>query len=281
MAAAYKHVFSPDLLAGKVALVTGGGSGICMGITEELMRHGARCAIFSRTLPKLEKAAAELRARTGGEIMCVRGDVRNVAEVEAAVDEVLAKFGRLDIAVMGAAGNFLCPATKLSTNALNTVMQIDAIGTFTCARTVYNKWMRANGGSIINITATLHWNGELLQTHPGMAKAAIEAMSKHLANEWGPRGVRVNCIAPGPIGSTEGFKRLGGFLPADVLDGWKNKIPLQRWGTSRDVANAALYLASDEASGYVTGSTVAVEGGAWMIGIGAVASHMPDIKSKM
>ena len=188
--------FRRDLLAGKAALVTGGGGDICGVMVEQMLNHGCKVAIASRNMENLTKRAEEFCKKTGGECIPVRVDIRNEKEIEAAVDTVIEKFGSLDILINGAAGNFLSPAGELSTNAFRTVMEIDAIGTFAASRIAYTKWMKKNGGSIINVTATLHWNGELLQVHPAAAKAAIEGMSKVLANEWGRHNVRVNNIAP-------------------------------------------------------------------------------------
>ncbi|XP_078346912.1 peroxisomal 2,4-dienoyl-CoA reductase [(3E)-enoyl-CoA-producing]-like [Oculina patagonica] len=190
-----------------------------------------------------------------------RVDVRKVNEVEAAVDLALKHFSRIDILVNGAAGNFLCPASQLSYNGIKTVFDIDAFGTFNVSKAIYNKCFKNNGGgNIINITATLHYNGRPLQCHAGSAKAAIEGMMRHLAVEWGPDGVRVNCVSPGAVKDTEGFRRLGGrSVPLNYV---KN-VPLQRLGTRRDVADATLFLASG-ASAFITANILIVDGGSWM-----------------
>ncbi len=255
-------IFRDDILAGRVALVTGGGSGICKGITEKLMAHGCKAAIVSRTQEKLDAAAAELQEKTGGECLAVAADVREPAAVEAAIDATLERFGRLDIVVNGAAGNFLAPAAGLSAKGYRTVMDIDAVGTYTVCRAAFDKALKANGGQIINISATLHYTGVPFQTHAGAAKAAIDAMTRHLAVEWGPLGIRVNCIAPGPIDDTEGMTRL---MPKGMRDKMEKSVPLQRFGRSDEIGDAAVFLASDAAS-YITGSVLVVDGGAWMAG---------------
>lgn len=189
-------------------------------------------------------------------------DVRKVKEVETAVDKALEHFSRIDVLVNGAAGNFLCPASKLSYNGIKTVIDIDTLGTFNLSKAVFNKCFKKNGGgSIINITATLHYNGCPNQCHAGCAKAAIEAMMRHLAVEWGPHGVRVNCVAPGPVADTEGFHRLGKNLNPNFA---KN-FPLQRLGTRREIADATVFLASG-ASALMTANTLVVDGGSWMAG---------------
>ena len=253
-------IFKNDILAGRVALVTGGAAGINRGIAEALLRHGASCAISSRKQERLDIAAAELEAATGGQCMGVAADVRNPPAVEAAIDRVLERFGRLDIVVNGAAGNFLAPAAALSYNAFRTVIDIDTIGTFNVSKAAFDKSLRDHGGSILNISATLHYTGTALQVHPGAAKAAVDAMTRHLAVEWGPMGIRVNALAPGPIDGTEGMQRL---LPPELREALEKQIPVRRFGRISDVANAALFLCSDAAS-FINGSVMVVDGGAWM-----------------
>lgn len=191
-------VFRPDCLKDKVAILSGGGSGITFRIAEAFVSHGCSVVICSRSLARLEQAAEELRAAGKGVARCVpiQCDVRDENAVAALVKRTLAELGRIDILVNGAAGNFLAPAERLTANGMRSVLEIDVLGTFLLSKHVFSAWMKHHGGSIVNITATLHWNGELLQVHAGSAKAAIEAMTRHLANEWGKYGVRVNNIAP-------------------------------------------------------------------------------------
>uniref|UniRef100_A0A7S1ETL1 2,4-dienoyl-CoA reductase [(3E)-enoyl-CoA-producing] n=1 Tax=Timspurckia oligopyrenoides TaxID=708627 RepID=A0A7S1ETL1_9RHOD len=276
----YSSVFRDDALEGKVAFISGGGTGICFRITEALMRHGCHVAIGSRRIQVVERAAkllneSALSRNSNAQCLALSLDVRSKASVESAMASTIQKFGKLDILVNGAAGNFLCEAEKLSENAWNTVVDIDLNGTFRCCQAAFRQAFQKNGGIIINITATLHWNGELLQAHAGSAKAGIEALSKHLANEWGVYGVRVNNIAPGPIADTTGFRKLGGELPEKYRNQWLQKLALKRFGSTHEVAQAAVFLASD-ASTYVTGSTVAVDGGSWFFGGGLVAEHMRE-----
>jgi len=153
----------------------------------------------------------------------------------------------------------LAPLDKLSANAFKRVMEIDAIGSFNVIKSVYSRYMKLNGGNIVNITASLHYCGTLLQSHAGAAKAAIDALTKHFAVELGPQKIRVNGISPGFIAGTEGFDRLSGGNKEDV----SSIIPLQRTGTGDDIANAALFLVSD-ASSYITGHTIVVDGGQWL-----------------
>lgn len=252
--------FRPDLLAGKVALVTGGGSGICLGITRALMAHGARAAITSRKQERLEAAARELASGTGGECLPLVADVRDPAAVEAAVDATLRRFGRLDIVVNGAAGNFLAPAAALSPNGFRTVLDIDAAGTFNVSKVAFEKYLRDHGGTILNVSATLHYAATPMQVHASAAKAAVDAITRTLALEWGPLGIRVNGIAPGPIEDTEGFRRLA---REDFKARLEEAIPLQRFGKVEEVASAAVFLVSDAAS-LIHGATLVADGGAWL-----------------
>ncbi|KAI5945129.1 Peroxisomal 2,4-dienoyl-CoA reductase [Manis javanica] len=257
----YHHLFCPDLLRDKVAFITGGGSGIGFRIAEVFMRHGCHTVIASRSLPRVSMAARKLASATGQQCLPLSLDVRVPAAITAAVDQALKEFGKIDILVNCAAGNFLCPASVLSFNAFKTVMDIDALGTFNVSRVLYEKFFWDHGGVIVNITATLGTRGQVLQVHAGSAKAAVDAMTRHLAVEWGPQNIRVNSLAPGPISGTEGFRRLGGSQASTSMDVLAS--PLRRLGNKTEVAHSALYLASPLAS-YVTGAVLVVDGGAWL-----------------
>eukprot|EP00002_Diphylleia_rotans_P028412 TRINITY_DN5736_c0_g1_i1.p1 TRINITY_DN5736_c0_g1~~TRINITY_DN5736_c0_g1_i1.p1 ORF type:complete len:288 (-),score=73.78 TRINITY_DN5736_c0_g1_i1:68-931(-) len=265
------NVFKEDFLAGKVALVTGGATGISFSITKTLMKHGCNTAIMSRKMDKLKTSAAELEQSTGKKCFPVSADVRDPKQVEAAIDQVLQHFGRIDILINGAAGNFLCAAEALSYNAFRTVIEIDTIGTYNVTKAVFTKFMKDNGGNIINLSATLQYNGTPLQVHAGSAKAAIDAMTKHLAVEWGPLGIRVNTIAIGPIDNTEGMSRLA---PKGYKEMMIRGVALQRWGDVSEIANATLFLVSDAAS-FVHGSIFVVDGGSWLSG--AAGPIYPDL----
>lgn len=250
--------FRQDLLAGKVALVTGGGSGICKGIAAAFVAHGADVGIVGRKADRLEAAAAELSAMGPGRAFALPGDVRDYAAMEAVVDALIERAGGLHIVVNGAAGNFLCTAAKLSSNGFRTVLDIDALGTFNVSRVAFDKALQKAGGCIINISATLHYGATLMQIHAASAKAAVDATTRGMALEWGPAGVRVNGIAPGPIDDTEGVVRL---LPPGQRARAERAIPLRRFGRIDEIADVALFLASDAAS-LVTGLVVVADGGA-------------------
>lgn len=263
-----KSVFRSDILEGKVAFVTGGGSGICKGIARAYMQHGARCVIMGRKADRLHDAAKELEGETGKECLACPGDVRKPEDVEAAIDATLARFGKLDILINGAAGNFLAPAAQLSYNAFRTVVEIDTVGTFNVTRAAFHKHLRDHGGCVINISATLYYGATPLQTHASAAKAAVDSMTRSLALEWGQLGIRVNSIAPGPIDETEGLTRLA---PPGFREKITTGVPLKRLGTIGDIADCALFLASDAAS-YITGAIIVVDGGSWLPGMGQMMS---------
>ena len=254
--------FREGILDGKVAFVTGGGSGICKGITRAFMQHGAHAAIVGRKADRLEAAATELADATGRQCLAAPADVRDPQTVERAVDAALARFGRIDILVNGAAGNFLCPAAQLSYNAFRTVVDIDTVGTFNVTRACFEKRLRDHGGNVINISATLHYGATPLQAHASAAKAAVDSLTRSLALEWGSLGIRVNGIAPGPIDETEGIARL---VPPDLKAKMESKIPLGRFGRIDEIASIAVFLASDAAS-LITGATLVADGGAWLAG---------------
>jgi len=251
-------VFDPHLLDGRVALVTGGGTGICRGIALAFAAHGCDVAITSRKQEHLDPTAEELRGR-GRRALAKAADVRDPAAVAGVVDATVAELGRLDILVNGAAGNFICLAENLSPNGFGTVVDIDLKGTFHVSRAALPH-LKARGGSVVNISATLPYLGTMGQSHAAAAKAGIDSLTRTLACEWGPYGIRVNGIAPGPIEGTEGVRRLTNERSREhAIRG----NPLGRMGTVDDIANAALFLCSDAAS-FINGVTLVVDGGLWL-----------------
>ena len=250
--------FRDDLLKGQAALVTGGGTGICRGIALALAAHGCDVAITSRRREHLEPTLAELGA-TGRRAIAEPADVRDPAAVERVIAATIAGLGRLDILVNGAAGNFVCLAEQLSPNGFGAVVDIDLKGTFNVSRAALPH-LKARGGSILNISATLQYLGTVGQSHAAAAKAGIDSLTRTLACEWGPYGIRVNGIAPGPIEGTEGVRRL---TTEHSRDSAVRGCPLGRLGTIDDIANAALFLCSGAAS-FVNGVTLVVDGGLWL-----------------
>jgi len=253
-------VFNKDILQGKVAFVTGGGTGITAGVARAFAEHGAKLAIVSRSeehLIPMKQFIDENR----GECLAVAADVRDYAAVEDAVAKTAEHYGRIDIVINGAAGNFLCAADQLSANGFGTVVDIDTKGTFNVCRAAFEE-LRRSKGQILNISATLHYLATPMQIHVSAAKAGVDAITRNLSVEWGRHGIRVNGIAPGAIEDTEGMKRL---LMPELKDKLMQKIPVGRFGRIADIENAALFLASDAAS-YVNGVTLVVDGGAWLLG---------------
>jgi peroxisomal 2,4-dienoyl-CoA reductase len=255
-----RSVFADGILDGRVAFVTGGGTGITGGIARALSEAGARVALVSRKLENLEPAAARIK-EAGGEALPVAADVRDFAQVERAIAATVARFGRIDIVVNGAAGNFLCPAAELSPNGFGTVVDIDLKGTFNVCRAAFDE-LKKRRGQILNVSATLHYLGTPLQLHVSAAKAGVDALTRNLAVEWGAFGIRVNAVAPGPIEDTEGMKRL---VPHDIKERLRRNIPLGRFGRIRDIEQCAVFLCSDAAS-FISGAVIAVDGGHWLNG---------------
>ena len=247
--------FAKDLLKGKTVFVTGGGSGINLGVAKNFAAVGANVAICGRTREKLDAAAGELSA-LGAKVCPVVADVREFAALEAAFVRSSEELGPMDVLVCGAAGNFLVPAEKLSPNGFNSVISIDLIGSFNASRAAFEQ-LKANKGTIIYISAGMAYMPHAFQVHVGAAKAGIDMMMRNLALEWGRYGIRANSIVPGPIEGTEGAKRL---LSATRGAEFINAIPLRRMGTVDDIGQTAVFLASPLAS-YISGCVVVVDGG--------------------
>jgi peroxisomal 2,4-dienoyl-CoA reductase len=250
--------FAPSLLAGRSALITGGGTGICRGIALAFARAGCNVAISSRTLEHLEPTRAELAALGVG-ALAIAGDVRKPDDVAGVVAGTVKAFGGIDIVVNGAAGNFMALAENLSPNGFGTVVDIDLKGTFNMCRAAFLH-LEARRGVVLNISATLQLLGTVGQAHASAAKAGVDALTRTLAAEWGPHGIRVNGVAPGPVDGTEGVRRL-------VTDAARRRLavqcPLGRMASIDEIANAALFLCSDAAS-FITGVTLVVDGGLWL-----------------
>jgi peroxisomal 2,4-dienoyl-CoA reductase len=255
-------IFREGLFSGRVVLVTGGGTGIGRGIAEALARHGADVAIVSRKAENLGPAAEQIAVMTGRRCLPIPADVRQPEAVDAAVDRTIRELGGLDILVNNAAGNFFCPSSELSPNGFGAVIDIDAKGTWNVSRAAYRARFKDHGGQILNISATLHYGGTPGQVHVAAAKAAVDAMTRTLAVEWGPRGIRVNAIAPGPIGDTEGARRL---FPGGLADRLQSLIPTGRLGAIEDIVNLALFVLSDAGSN-LNGAILVSDGGLCLTG---------------
>jgi NAD(P)-dependent dehydrogenase (short-subunit alcohol dehydrogenase family) len=249
-------IFRENVLAGKTALVTGGGSGIGQRMAERFAEHGAKVMLVGRKADKLEAAAAGIRA-SGGTAAIHAVDVRDYAGVAAAFQSTREQFGLIDIVVCGAAGNFPAPVLGMSANGFKAVIDIDLLGTFHTCRAAHEH-LRKPGASIIAISASFATTPVPMQAHVGAAKAGIDNLIKTLAIEWGPDGVRCNSITPGPTDDTEGMRRLA---PTDEARARSAKaVPLRRFGTKDELADLALFLSSD-AAGYITGAIYTCDGG--------------------
>ncbi len=249
-------IFRDRLLAGKVAFITGGGSGIGLRIAERFSEHGAQVMLAGRRAEKLELAKASIALR-GGIAAISPLDVRDYPALEAALDRTHREFGPIDIVVAAAAGNFPAPALGMSANGFKAVVDIDLLGTFNTLRAAFDH-LRRPGASILGITAAHATIPFPLQAHVCAAKAGIELLLKTLAIEWGPAGVRCNSIVPGPTADTEGMSRLA--PTPEIEDRIKITVPLRRFGTKDELADLALFLCSDAAA-YITGASFPCDGG--------------------
>lgn len=255
-------ILPKNLFEDLTVFVTGGGSGINLGIAKGFAALGARVGICGRTEDKLKKAVAELES-IGASACYGVADVRDFDAVSAALDLTEEAIGPIGCLVCGAAGNFLAPAEALSPNGFKSVVDIDLLGSFYAARAAFDQ-LRRTKGSIIFISAGQSYTPYYAQSHVGAAKAGVDNLMQNLALEWGPYGIRSNSIVPGPIRGTEGMKRLA---PGTVKQEIAAAVPLRRLGDVEDVAAAAAFLASPLAS-YVTGSRLVVDGGQNLAGSG-------------
>lgn len=254
--------FAKDIYKGKTVFVTGGGSGINLGVAKNFAALGANIAICGRTQEKLDAAAAELRA-LGAKVCAVAADVRDIAALQAAFARSKAEIGAMDVLVCGAAGNFVVPADKLSANGFKTVIDIDLLGSFNASSAAFDQ-LKETKGTIIYISAGMAYMPHAFQVHVGAAKAGIDMMMKNLALEWGRHGIRTNSIVPGPIEGTEGMKRLSTpAAKAALIDA----VPMRRMGSVDDIGQTAAFLASPLAS-YISGCVVVCDGGSNLSGSG-------------
>lgn len=254
--------FTKDLYKGRTVFVTGGGSGINLGVAKNFAALGANVGICGRTQDKLDAAADELRA-LGAKVCPVAADVRDIAALQAAFARSRAELGPIDVLVCGAAGNFIVPAEKLSANGFKTVIDIDLLGSFNAASAAFEQ-LQATRGAILFISAGMAYMPHAYQVHVGAAKAGIDMMMRNLALEWGRHGIRLNSIVPGPIEGTEGMKRLSDPAARSALI---EAVPMRRMGSVDDIGQAAVFLASPLAT-YISGCVVVVDGGSNLAGSG-------------
>lgn len=255
--------FAPNLMAGKHALITGGGSGINLAIARRYASTGATVSLIGRTKEKLDAAANEIR-KAGGKAAGYPCDVRDYDALAAAIKAARTASGEIDLVVCGAAGNFPAPALGMSANGFKAVIDIDLLGTFNTCRAVFEHLKRP-GASIINISAMQAFTPTPMQAHVCAAKAGVDMLTKCLAIEWGVEGVRVNSIAPGAVDDTEGMRRLA--PSPEIRQQLTRAIPLKRFATKDEIADLALFLSSDTAR-FITGAVVVCDGGQSIAGLG-------------
>ncbi len=249
-------IFKPDCMADRSVFLAGATSGINLGIAERFAEEGARVFVISRDAEKVARTVDTLKA-SGGQAAGTACDVRDYDAVDAAVKDAADQFGPLDFVLAGAAGNFPAAAIDMSANGFRTVVDIDLMGTYNVFRASHPH-LRKPGASLVAITAPQAERPYVMQSHVCAAKAGVNMLVKCLALEWGPEGVRVNAISPGPIEGTEGMKRLAPTPEAEAAV--KANVALRALGAPRDIADGCLYLAGDEAR-YVTGTILYIDGG--------------------
>jgi NAD(P)-dependent dehydrogenase (short-subunit alcohol dehydrogenase family) len=276
-----------DALQGKIIVITGGGSGLGKAMTKYFMELGAQVAITSRDLEKLKTTATELETETGGKCLPIQCDVRHYEQVEAMLEEVLKTYGKVDVLLNNAAGNFISPTERLSANAFDTVIDIVLKGSKNCTLAFGKHWIDSKQvtSTILNIVTTYAFTGSAYVVPSATAKAGVLAMTRSLAVEWAKYGIRSNAIAPGPFPTKGAWDRL---LPGDLKEKFdlSKKVPLKRVGDHQELANLAAYLVSDF-SAYINGEVVVIDGGEWLQGAGqfnlleAVPTELWDMLESM
>jgi NAD(P)-dependent dehydrogenase (short-subunit alcohol dehydrogenase family) len=282
-----KPMLQSGSLADKVIVITGGGSGLGKAMTTYFLELGAKVAITSRNIDKLEAVKLELEEKTGGKVLPVKCDVRNYEEVENMMKATLDEYGKIDGLLNNAAGNFISPTERLSSNAFDTIIDIVLKGTKNCTLAFGKHWIdtKQKKATVLNIVTTYASTGSAYVVPSATAKAGVLAMTRSLAVEWAKYGIRFNAIAPGPFPTKGAWDRL---LPGDLKDKFdmKKKIPLRRVGEHQELANLAAYLMSDF-SAYINGEVITIDGGEWLQGAGefnmleAIPQEMWDMLESM
>lgn len=275
-----------DALSGKTIIVTGGGTGLGRAMSNYFLKIGANVVITSRKLDVLTKSASEMEAETGGKVLPLQCDVRNPDEIEAVLNAAIETFGQVNGLLNNAAGNFISPTERLSSNAFSTIIDIVLKGTANCTMALGKYWIKEKlPGTILNIVTTYAFTGSGYVVPSACAKGGVLAMTRSLAAEWGKYGIRTNAIAPGPFPTKGAWDRL---LPGDMAKkfDFKNRVPLKRVGEHQELANLAAFMMSDF-SGYINGEIITIDGGEWLQGAGqfngleAITPEMWDMLETM
>jgi NAD(P)-dependent dehydrogenase (short-subunit alcohol dehydrogenase family) len=263
-------MFRSDLLAGKKALITGGGTGLGKSIAKRYLELGAEIVICGRRKDVLEATTRELSAATGGKASCISCDLRDAAGVDAMFEEIWRE-RPLDVLVNNAAANFIARTDTLSPRAIDAVLNIVLHGSFYCTVACGRRWIEAGrGGAVLSVAITRSFTGLAFTAPSAAAKAGIVAMTRSLAVEWGPKGIRLNAVAPGLFPTEGAWERL--YPPGSQPEPQENGVPLRRFGQHVELANLFAYLAADESS-YITGDLIVIDGGRWMQGVGGPATR--------
>ena len=253
----YQSIFNPSAFAGKVVIVTGGGSGIGRCTAHELASLGAQVVITGRKQEKLDSVVAEI-TEDAGKVISLVCDIRNEEQVKQTIATVITQFGRLDGLVNNAGGQFPSPLEMISANGFESVVRNNLQGTFLMMREAYNQWMNKHGGSIVNMTADM-WGGMPGMGHSGAARAGVDNLTKTAAIEWAKSGVRTNAVAPGWIMSSGMDTYQGAFRAMIPMLG--SKVPLKRMGTESEISSAICFLLSEGAA-FISGVTIRIDGAA-------------------
>jgi NAD(P)-dependent dehydrogenase (short-subunit alcohol dehydrogenase family) len=264
----YKEsMLKENALIDKVIVITGGGTGLGKSMAKYFLKLGAKVIITSRKLDVLEKTAKELFEATGGEIFPIECDVRKYNQIENLLSKSIEKFGKVNILVNNAAGNFITPTERLSYRAFDIITDIVLKGSYYNTLAFGKYWIKEKMcATVLNIVTTYAWTGSAFVVPSASAKAGVLAITRSLAVEWAKYGIRFNAIAPGPFPTKGAWDRL---FPEELKDKFdvKKKIPLNRVGDHQELANLAAYLVSDYSS-FMNGEVVTIDGGEWLKGAG-------------
>jgi NAD(P)-dependent dehydrogenase (short-subunit alcohol dehydrogenase family) len=275
-----------DALKGKTIVITGGGTGLGKAMGVYFLKLGANLVITSRKQDVLQKTADEMEEKTGGKVLAVACDVREIEQVENVLAKTLERFGAVDVLLNNAAGNFISPTERLSANAFSSIIDIVLKGTVNCTLTFGKHWIKEKqAATVLNIVTTYAFTGSAYVVPSACAKGGVLALTRSLAVEWGKYGIRTNAIAPGPFPTKGAWERL---LPGDLAKkfDFKNRVPLKRVGDHQELANLAAFLVSDF-SGYINGEVITIDGGEWLQGAGqmngleAIPNEMWDMLEQM